>query len=105
MPELRVVAFDRVSLALVIHRLMLAPVAEFAAGVEGVREVAARAGRGVNDSLHHFRRAPLADRVRGDTPGRSFDDRDDKYVEDFLPIDEKASGWNCRRGLIIIKPI
>jgi len=67
-PELGAVAFDRISLRFVIRRSVLAPPAQLAVGVEGVGEVPCGMWRGVDDTLHHLRRALPADLVRDDAP-------------------------------------
>jgi len=77
MSQFSVITFHRVGLRLVVHALMRAPPAQLAVGVKGVGEVTLRGRRTVDNSLHHLRRAFLADRVRDDAARLPLDESDD----------------------------
>lgn len=78
MAQLRVVSFHRVRLRFVVHARMLTPPAEFSIGEKGIRKVMCSMWRSINDGLHHFWRAVLADRVRDNAARLSVNERDDK---------------------------
>lgn len=78
MPQLGVIAFDRICLTLVVHRLVRSPPAQFAIRVEGITEVAFSVWGSVNDRLHHFRRPLFADRVRDDAARLPVNESDDE---------------------------
>ena len=77
MTQFSIIAFDRVGLRFVIHRLMSAPPTQFFVSVEGIRKVARGMWRGVNHRLHQLRRALPTDRMRDDAARRPVYDSDD----------------------------
>lgn len=100
MAQVGVDSLDRVGLALVIHARMRAPPAQLAVGVEGVRVIAPSVRRSVNDRLHHFRGARLADRPRDDAARRPLDDGDDVGSRFFEPTKVNNSSISSVSGAV-----
>ena len=91
MPQLSVIAFNRVGLALVIHRGVLAPPAQFAIRVEGITEVAFGVRRRVNDRLHYCWRSLLTNLVRDDAACRAVNEGNDECWLFLVPMKVNSS--------------
>ncbi len=98
MTQFSVHPFDRVSLALVVHRSVLAPVTQLAVDERRIGEVARRMWRAVDDALQNFGRALPDHVVRDDAPSRAIYRRDDIGLRFFEPTKVNNSSSSTISG-------
>jgi len=77
MTQFSVHPFDRISLALVVHRSVFAPVIQLAVDERRIGEVARRVRRAVDDALQDFGRALPHHVIGDDATGGAIYRRDD----------------------------
>ena len=100
MAQVSIDGFDRVGLALVVHRGVSTPVTQLAVHQRGVGEVTLSVWRAVNHTLQDFGRALPDYVVRDDASSGSIYRRDDVGLRFFEPTKVNNSSSSTTSGAL-----